>query len=46
VPITLDSVKLKAARPKYCALSNAKLASLGVHIPEWRDALKRSLQST
>jgi dTDP-4-dehydrorhamnose reductase len=43
VPITLDSVKLKAARPKYCALSNAKLASLGVPIPEWRDALRRSL---
>jgi dTDP-4-dehydrorhamnose reductase len=42
-PITLDSVTLRAPRPKYCALSNAKLASLGVTLPDWQDALRRSL---
>ena len=44
VPITLDGVTLRAKRPKYCALSNAKLASLGVAMPDWRDALRRSLR--
>jgi len=42
-PVTLDSVTLRAPRPKYCALSNAKLASLGVTMPDWQDALRRSL---
>jgi dTDP-4-dehydrorhamnose reductase len=44
-PITLDSVTLRALRPKFCALSNAKLASLGVTLPDWQDALRRSLGS-
>ena len=43
-PITLDSISLRAPRPKYCALSNAKLASFGVEMPDWQDALGRSLQ--
>jgi dTDP-4-dehydrorhamnose reductase len=38
--IMLDDVKLKAARPRYCALSNAKLASTGIEMPAWRDALE------
>jgi dTDP-4-dehydrorhamnose reductase len=42
-PVTLESVKLRAIRPRYCALSNAKLASLGVTLPDWQDALRRSL---
>jgi dTDP-4-dehydrorhamnose reductase len=42
-PITLDAVALKAPRPRYCALSNAKLAAAGVPMPEWTDALTRWL---
>jgi len=42
-PVTLASVSLKAERPKYCALSNARLAGYGVVLPDWRDALQRSL---
>jgi dTDP-4-dehydrorhamnose reductase len=43
VPITLDQTTLRAKRPKYSALSCALLASLGVTLPDWRDALRRSL---
>jgi dTDP-4-dehydrorhamnose reductase len=42
-PITLESANLKAPRPKYCALSNAKLASFGIALPTWREALRRHL---
>lgn len=45
VPITLETVSLKAARPKYCALSNAKLAAAGIVMPSWQDALRRHLES-
>jgi dTDP-4-dehydrorhamnose reductase len=34
-------VHLPAARPQYCALSNAKLASVGIQMPSWQDALGR-----
>jgi dTDP-4-dehydrorhamnose reductase len=44
-PITLESAGLKAYRPKYCALSNAKLAAAGVPMPTWQDALERFLRS-
>jgi dTDP-4-dehydrorhamnose reductase len=42
-PMTLESANLKAPRPKYCALSNAKLATFGVTMPRWQDALARHL---
>jgi dTDP-4-dehydrorhamnose reductase len=42
-PITLDEVKLKAPRPRYCALSNAKLQAAACTMPTWQDALKRHL---
>ena len=42
-PITLESVKLVAPRPRYCALSNRKLAAAGIAMPEWTDALRRFL---
>jgi dTDP-4-dehydrorhamnose reductase len=42
-PITLDTVTLRAPRPKYCALSNARLASLGIVMPAWQDALARAI---
>jgi dTDP-4-dehydrorhamnose reductase len=38
-------VKLPAARPQYCALSNAKLAAAGIPMPSWEDALRRYVQS-
>ena len=43
-PITLESAALKAPRPRYCALSNARLAAAGVAMPTWQDALARYLQ--
>lgn len=43
-PLTLDSVSLRARRPRYCALSNAKLASAGFSMPTWQDALARYLK--
>jgi dTDP-4-dehydrorhamnose reductase len=39
-PITLESVQLKARRPRYCALSNQKLAQAGIRLSHWRDALR------
>jgi dTDP-4-dehydrorhamnose reductase len=42
--VTLESANLKASRPRYCALSNAKLASVGISMPSWQDALGRHLQ--
>ena len=45
-PITLEGVSLLALRPKYAALSNAALASFGVELPAWNDALRRSLAGT
>jgi dTDP-4-dehydrorhamnose reductase len=42
-PITLDTVALKAPRPKYCALSNAKLQAAGIVMPAWQDAIRRYL---
>lgn len=42
-PVAFASVSLKAKRPQYCALSNAKLRAAGVEMPEWRDALRRYL---
>jgi dTDP-4-dehydrorhamnose reductase len=40
-PITLDSANLRAQRPRYSALSTAKLAHAGIVMPSWQDALMR-----
>jgi dTDP-4-dehydrorhamnose reductase len=40
-PVSSDQVSLKAARPKYSAMSTAKLAAAGFVMPTWRDALRR-----
>ena len=45
VPVALETAGLRAARPKYCALSNAGLAAVGVRLPTWQDAVRRHLQS-
>ncbi len=42
-PLTLATAQLAAPRPRYCALSNAKLASVGIQMPTWQDALRRYL---
>ena len=45
-PITLESVALPAKRPKYSALSVAKLNAAGIAMPPWQDALARYLKKT
>jgi dTDP-4-dehydrorhamnose reductase len=44
-PVHMSDVKLRAERPKFCALSNAKLLSLGIEMSPWQDALQRHLRS-
>jgi dTDP-4-dehydrorhamnose reductase len=43
VPMRMSDMALRARRPKYCALSNEKLKSVGVVMPSWQDALGRYL---
>jgi dTDP-4-dehydrorhamnose reductase len=43
--IRFADVHLPAARPQYCALSNAKLAAAGIQMPSWQDALGRYVKS-
>jgi dTDP-4-dehydrorhamnose reductase len=38
-PLTLESAALRARRPRYCALSNAKLRAAGVEMRDWEEAL-------
>lgn len=45
-PITLETAALRAPRPKYCALSNAKLDAAGIEMPSWQDALRRFVAAT
>lgn len=42
-PVRMRDMAFRAQRPLYCALSNAKLQSMGVAIPTWQDALRRYL---
>jgi dTDP-4-dehydrorhamnose reductase len=42
-PITCDDLRLKAERPRFCALDNRKLAAAGFAMPSWEDALARWL---
>ena len=39
--IALGDLKLRAPRPRFCALSNRKLAAAGIEMPHWRDAVAR-----
>lgn len=45
-PLTLETARLKAPRPRYCALSSAKLAAAGIEMPTWEDALRRYLEDS
>jgi len=40
-PVSVQDLKLRASRPQYAALSNAKLASVGYQMPTWQDAIGR-----
>ena len=42
--LTLATAGLKAPRPLYCAMSNAKLARAGIAMPDWREALAKYLR--
>jgi dTDP-4-dehydrorhamnose reductase len=42
-PLTLATANLVAPRPRYCALSPARLAAAGIVMPSWQDALGRYL---
>jgi dTDP-4-dehydrorhamnose reductase len=44
-PVHLADMNLRATRPVYCALSNAKLRALGIEMPPWQDALARYLSA-
>jgi dTDP-4-dehydrorhamnose reductase len=44
-PLTLETASLRARRPRYCALSNAKLAAAGFVMPRWQDAVEHFLKS-
>lgn len=43
--VRMDDVPMRAPRPRYCALSNARLRALGIEMPGWRDALARHVRS-
>jgi dTDP-4-dehydrorhamnose reductase len=45
IPVSVADVSLRAHRPQFAALSNAKLASVGIAMPDWRDALARHVAS-
>ena len=45
VPVRLADMRLRAPRPQFCALSNAKLQSVGIAMPAWQDALARYLHT-
>lgn len=44
-PISVRDVKLRASRPLFAALNNAKLAQAGCPMPSWQDAMARYLES-
>ena len=45
-PMTLATAGLRARRPRYCALSNSKLAAAGVLMPSWQDAVSEYVRAT
>ena len=45
IPVLMSALPLKTPRPRFAALSNAKLASLGIDMPSWQDALARYVRS-
>jgi dTDP-4-dehydrorhamnose reductase len=43
-PVTLESVALRARRPRYSALDCPRLRAAGIDMPAWQDALRRCLR--
>jgi dTDP-4-dehydrorhamnose reductase len=41
----MADMRFTAARPRYCALANRKLAQAGYTMPAWQDALRRWLEA-
>ncbi len=44
-PLTMDQVQMTAQRPRFCALTNGKLAATGFQMPSWQDAIARWMQA-
>lgn len=44
-PVSVRDVPMRAPRPQYAALSNAKLARAGYAMPAWQDAIGRYLSA-
>ena len=42
--VRMADVPMRATRPRYCALSNAKLAAAGISMPSWQEALGKHLE--
>ena len=43
-PLTLETARLRARRPRYCAMSNARLAAAGIRMPAWEETLEEFLE--
>jgi dTDP-4-dehydrorhamnose reductase len=41
--VSVDDMRGPVVRPKFCALSNEKLANAGIELPSWQNALQRYL---
>ena len=39
--LTLETVAARATRPKFCAMSPARLAQFGIVMPQWQNAVER-----
>lgn len=46
VAVRMAEAKLRAERPMYCVLSNAKLAAAGFAMPSWQDAVERYIAAS
>jgi dTDP-4-dehydrorhamnose reductase len=46
LPVRMADAKLRAERPMYSVLSNAKLTAAGVAMPTWQDAIARYVHGT
>ena len=44
-PVRAADLKTVARRPRFCALSNQKLASVGITMPSWQSAISRHVTS-
>ena len=45
IPVRMAETTLRAPRPMYCVMSNAKLAATGIAMPGWQDAVARYVRA-